>query len=77
MNRSKQRRSTRARLAARIAMLEEHQAGRRAYIQEAENLIARRQIEIDNLRNQLDPPPSQRAVQLWGCDDDQDAASCE
>lgn len=60
----------------RIATLEAHQDGRRAYIADTEGIIERKQLEIDNLRAQTAPTPQQRAVQLWGCEDGEDAV-CE
>lgn len=61
----------------RIARLEAHQDGRRAYIADTEGIIARKQLEIENLRAQSPPTPQQRAVELWGCEDGEDVAVCE
>lgn len=47
---------------ARIAALEARQDGRRARIKEIEDVIDRKQLEIDNRRAQLNKPPAPAAA---------------
>lgn len=43
---------------AYIAMLEEHQEGRRARLREIQDVIDRKQLAIDNRRARLNKPPA-------------------